>query len=247
MQAGLFLELPCADSAELAGLVGWDYVVIDCEHAPITPALLPAMLRAASAGSVRALVRVPAGTPEAIQQALDCGAAGIVVPRIQSLEEAKAVVAAARFSPLGQRGVNGFVRANRYALGNLDEYLASSNTNVVVSLQVETRGALESVEALAALPGCSGLFVGPYDLSQSLGLAGQVLHPEVLAAGRRTLAAAQAHGKQASVFVNSPEAAQAWLDLGYTDLAYSADIFLLGQAFRQALATVKGLMAPKQP
>src|SRR6187402_2001783 len=186
-QFGIFIELATPESVEMAGWAGWDHCVIDCEHAPIDNAGLPAMLRAAR---IPAYVRVPNSNPESIQGALDNGANGVIVPRLQSAEEARRVVDAARFFPHGKRGVNHMVRAAKYSLEPVAEYLANAAAATRVIVQIETAEALDCVEQIAATPGLDELFIGPYDLSQALGIPGQVLDPALLDAGRRILAAA---------------------------------------------------------
>lgn len=222
----------------MAGWAGWDFCVIDGEHAPIDNALLPSMLRGAR---IPAYVRVPNANPESIQGALDNGADGIIVPRLRSAVEARQVVDAARFFPHGRRGVNHMVRAARYSLEPVAEYLANVNQRTRVILQIETAEALAEVEAIAATPGLDELFIGPYDLSQSLGIPGQVLDPKLLDAGRRILAAARRNAREVSVFANSEEAAQTWLSLGADAIHYSADTFLLAQAMRSALERLRTL------
>jgi 4-hydroxy-2-oxoheptanedioate aldolase len=227
---GVFIELPCPESVEMAGWAGWDHCVIDCEHGPIDNALLPNMLRAAR---IPAYVRVPNSNPESIQGALDNGASGVIVPRLRSVEEARRVVEAARFFPHGKRGVNHMVRAAKYSLEPVAEYLANAGGHTQVIVQIETAEALDCVEAIAATPGLDELFIGPYDLSQALAIPGQVLDERLLLAGRRILNAAHDNGLALSVFVNSDEAARAWLLLGADTLHYSADTFLLAQAMRE--------------
>jgi 4-hydroxy-2-oxoheptanedioate aldolase len=229
-QFGIFIELGTPEPVEMAGWAGWDYCVIDCEHAPIDNAMLPQMLRAAR---IPAYVRVPNSNAETIQGALDNGADGVIVPRIQSAEEARKVVDAARFYPRGRRGVNHMVRAARYSLEPVDTYLKTADAKTRVVVQIETAAALEDVEQIAATPGLNELFIGPYDLSQALEIPGQVLDSKLLQAGRRVFQAAAAHGLQVSVFVNSDDAARTWLDLGADFLHYSADTYLLAQAMRQ--------------
>jgi len=224
--AGIFLEIPCADVVEMASLAGWDFVVIDTEHGPIGPAQLPDLLRAAS---VPAIVRVAAVRNELIQSALDAGSDGVLVPQIQNAAEAAGVVAASRFHPRGRRGLNGFVRAARYSLMPMEEYLLRP---VRVVIQIETAGALAEVDAIAALPGVDELFIGPYDLSQALGRPGDVMHAEVLTAGQRVIHAAHAAGIAVSAFANSREAADRWREMGIDRLYYSADVYLLAQALR---------------
>jgi len=224
--AGIFLEIPCADVVEMASLAGWDFVVIDTEHGPIGPAQLPNLLRAAS---VPAIVRVAAVRNELIQSALDAGSDGVLVPQIQNAAEAAGVVAASRFHPRGRRGLNGFVRAARYSLMPMEEYLLRP---VRVVIQIETAGALAEVDAIAALPGVDELFIGPYDLSQALGRPGDVMHAGVLPAGQRVTHAADAAGIAVSAFANSREAADRWREMGIDRLYYSADVYLLAQALR---------------
>lgn len=222
----------------MAGWAGWDYCVIDCEHGPIDNAMLPQLLRAAR---IPAYVRVPNSSPETIQGALDNGAAGVIVPRLQSAEEAARVVAAARFFPEGKRGVNHMVRAARYSLEPVAEYLKGAAERTSVIAQIETAGALAEVEAIAATPGLNELFIGPYDLSQALEIPGQVLDEKLLAAGRRVLAAAHANGLEVSVFVNNDEAARIWLEMGADALHYSADTYLLAQVLKQTRDRLRAL------
>lgn len=226
---GLFIELASPESVEMAGWAGWDHCVIDCEHAPIDNAMLPHMLRAAR---IPAYVRVPNSNAESIQGALDNGADGVIVPRLQSAAEARRVVEAARFFPHGKRGVNHMVRAARYSLEPVTDYLANSAERTRVIVQIETAPALAEVEEIAATPGVDELFIGPYDLSQALAIPGQVLDEKLLAAGRRILVAAHAQRRLVSVFVNNDEAARAWIALGADVLHYSADTYLLAQTLK---------------
>src|SRR5579859_6938456 len=135
---GVFCELPCPESVEIIGLAGWDFVVIDCEHAPITAALLPGMMRAASAAGIPAIVRVAASEPSAIQHALDAGASGVQIPQIASVEAARAAVAASRFHPLGARGFNPFVRAADFSASTTTDFFARANHEVALILQIES-------------------------------------------------------------------------------------------------------------
>lgn len=226
-QFGIFVELASPEAVEMAGWAGWDYCVIDCEHAPIDNAALPNMLRAAR---IPAYVRVPNAAPESIQGALDNGAAGVIVPRLRTADEALGVVQAARFFPQGRRGVNHMVRAARYSLQPVSEYLASAATQTRVIVQIETAEALEAVEEIAAIPGLDELFIGPYDLSQALGIPGQVMDQRLFDAGKRVAAAVRANGLELSVFVSNDEAALAWMRLGAGSIHYSADTYLLAQA-----------------
>jgi 4-hydroxy-2-oxoheptanedioate aldolase len=237
-QFGIFIELASPESVEMAGWAGWDHCVIDCEHAPIDNAMLSTMLRAAR---IPAYVRVPNSNAESIQGALDNGADGVIVPRLQSAEEARRVVEAARFFPRGKRGVNHMVRAAKYSLEPVADYLKKADERTRVIVQIETAAALDDVERIAATPGLNELFIGPYDLSQALEIPGQVLDEKMLNAGRRVVAAVRANGIGLSVFVNSDEAAKIWIELGADTLHYSADTYLLAQVLRQTRDRLRSL------
>lgn len=235
---GLFIELASPESVEMAGWSGWDHCVIDCEHAPIDNAMLSAMLRAAR---IPAFVRVPNSNAESIQGALDNGADGVIVPRLQSAAEAARVVEAARFFPQGKRGVNHMVRAAKYSLEPVADYLANAASRTRVIVQIETAPALAEVERIASTDGVDELFIGPYDLSQALEIPGLVLDEKLLAAGERIIAAAHAEQRAVSVFVNDDEAARRWIALGADILHYSADTYLLAQTLRKTRDRLRGL------
>jgi 4-hydroxy-2-oxoheptanedioate aldolase len=235
---GLFIELSSPESVEMAGWAGWDHCIIDCEHAPIDNAMLGAMLRAAR---IPTYVRVPNSNAESIQGALDNGADGVIVPRLQSAVEAAQVVEAARFFPHGKRGVNHMVRAAKYSLEPVAEYLALAASRTRVIVQIETASALADVERIAATTGVDELFIGPYDLSQALEIPGQVLDEKLLTAGKRIIAAAHAEQRAVSVFVNDDEAARRWMELGADSLHYSADAYLLAQTLKKTRERLRTL------
>ena len=232
---GVFCELPCPESVEIIGLAGWDFVVIDCEHAPITAALLPGMMRAASAAGVPAIVRVAASEPSAIQHALDAGASGVQIPQIASVEAARAAVAASRFHPLGARGFNPFVRAADFSASATTEFFARANDEVALILQIESAAGVEAVDGILDLAGIDALFIGPYDLSQSLGIPGQTSHAKVFAAAEGIVRSAEARNVAVGVFTNSEQEGQRWLDTGVRYLCLSVDTVFLLNAMRAAV------------
>jgi 4-hydroxy-2-oxoheptanedioate aldolase len=233
---GVFCELPCPESVEIIGLAGWDFVVIDCEHAPITAALLPGMMRAANAAGVPAIVRVAACEPSAIQHALDAGAAGVQIPQIASVEAARAAVAASRFHPWGARGFNPFVRAADFSASTTTEFFARANEEVALILQIESAAGVEAVDGILDLAGIDTLFIGPYDLSQSLGIPGQTSHAKVFAAAERIVRSAEARNVAVGVFTNSEQEGQRWLDIGVRYLCLSVDTVFLLNAMRAAVS-----------
>jgi 4-hydroxy-2-oxoheptanedioate aldolase len=229
---GVFCELPCPESVEIIGLAGWDFVVIDCEHAPITAALLPGMVRAATAAGIPAIVRVASSEASAIQHALDAGASGVQIPQIASVEAAKAAVAASRFHPLGARGFNPFVRAADFSASTTTEFFARANSEVSLILQVESAAGIEAADGILELAGIDALFIGPYDLSQSLGIPGQTSHASVFAAAERIVKSAEARDVAVGVFTNSEQEARRWLDIGVRYLCLSVDTVFLLNAMR---------------
>ena len=230
---GVFVELPTPAAVEIAGATGWDFVVIDCEHAPIAAASLPDYIRAAEAVSIPAIIRIPSNTAEWIQAALDAGAAGVQIPQISSFEAASQAVEMARFHPIGKRGFNPFVRAARYSCEEPTRFMERSNQEVALILQLESAAAVNAVNEIVKLPGIDAIFLGPYDLSQSLGEPGDVNHPIVLDAGERVLRAGAESGLAPAVFVNTEEACVAWRQRGARWISYSTDSFLLAASMRK--------------
>ena len=169
---GPFLGLPSPAVVEIACMSGPDFVCIDMEHGALSPETAENMLRAAALHAVPALVRVGAVDPVAIGLALDMGATGILVPRVNTAEEARRVVAAARFPPEGLRGA-GPGRVSGYGR-SIPQALARARSETVVALQIETLAALEALDEIVAVPGVDLLFVGPGDLAVALEAAGRI-------------------------------------------------------------------------
>lgn len=236
---GTWLALGCPTVAEALALLGPDWLVIDTEHAAVDEQTLEEMIRAiAAAGTdVTPLVRVAANDLALIKKALDRGAMGVLVPLISSPEEARQVVAACRYPPEGVRGAAG-TRASRYGL-SLADYFATWNERVLVGVQIETRSALESVEAIARVDGVDLLFVGPNDLSASLGLFRRFDHPEYRAAVRRILDAARSAGKAAGYMARDAEEADAVAREGFQFVSVTSDLRLLMGAASSAFERLR--------
>lgn len=237
---GVFVELPSPEAVEIAGIAGWDYAVIDCEHAPITASMLPNLVRAGAAAGIPTIVRVAHNEPSAIQHALDCGASGVQIPQIASRGAAEAAVSAARFHPAGCRGFNPFVRAAGFSSQPVAEFLERSNREVAVVLQVESAAGIQAAGEILEVKGFDVLFLGPYDLSQSLGIPGETGHPRIFEAGARIVERAQAAGVAVGVFTRSAEEARRWLEAGVRYLSYSVDTVLLLEAMRRAVRSIRG-------
>ena len=242
---GIFCELPLPEAVEIAGIAGWDFVIIDCEHAPITAHSLPGMVRAAEAAGIAPIVRVASNEESAVQHALDSGAAGVQIPQIASVEAARRAIHAARFHPAGKRGLNPFVRAAKFSAVPVGDFLKRSNEEVALILQIESAEGIAAAGEILELEGIDVLFVGPYDLSQSLGIPGDVSNALVFEAGAALARKAEARGVATGVFANSEDHARRWLDAGIRYLCYSVDSVFLLSAMRQAAASIRGLYPPR--
>jgi 4-hydroxy-2-oxoheptanedioate aldolase len=244
---GIFCELASAEAIEIAGLAGWDFVVIDCEHAPITAQQLPALVRAANAAGIPAVVRVPSNDAAAIQHALDCGSSGVQVPQISTFEAARQALASSRFHPEGLRGFNPFVRAAEFSATPVADFIQHANQETTVVLQVESVEGVECASRILELSGLDVLFIGPYDLSQASGVPGQTLHPKVLAAGRRIIEAARDRNVAVGCFAGTEEEARHWVAAGIRYLCYSVDSVVLLQGMRSGAAAIRDISQTRVP
>jgi 2-dehydro-3-deoxyglucarate aldolase/4-hydroxy-2-oxoheptanedioate aldolase len=230
--AGPIISLPCPDVADLLSRVGFDYLWIDLEHSPMDVGDAQMMIQAAGE-RCPCIIRVPEVSEAWIKKALDTGCAGIVIPQIRSAAEARAAVAWCQYPPAGRRGAAS-TRAHAFGLG-FAEYVARANENIAIILQVEHIDAVNDIEAMLQTPGITALFVGPFDLSGSMGLLGQVDHPDVQAAIRRVVAAGTAAGMPLGLFVANPSSAPAAIRQGFRMIAAGTDSGYLLSAARGAL------------
>lgn len=247
-QIGLWLGLADPYSAELLAGVGYDWLLIDGEHAPNDVRRVLANLQAiASAQSAlppgrvasHPVARVPIGTGDVgtalIKQYLDLGVQSLLVPMVDTPEQAAQVVQAALYPPRGVRGMgSALARASRWQ--DYPAYVHEANDQICVLVQAETVQALHHLDAIAATPGVDGVFIGPADLSASMGHPGNPGHPEVQAAIAQGIARIRAAGKAAGILATQPDAARRWLDAGATFVAVAVDTMLLKAAAAEALA-----------
>jgi 2-keto-3-deoxy-L-rhamnonate aldolase RhmA len=221
--------------AEIMIKAGYDWLFIDAEHGAFDPADTQSLLQAA--GDTPCLIRVPHSEGVWIKKALDIGAAGIIVPQVNSAAEAEAVVQAAKYPPRGQRGV-GLGRAHGFGF-DFQHYMANANEETTVIIQAESSAAIEDIEAICAVPGVDCIFIGPNDLSASLGHFGEFDHPDVQSAMDRVQQAAQSAGIALGYFGVTPESVQPAIDKGYSLIAVGVDVLFLGQAAAATVATLR--------
>lgn len=235
-QIGLWCSLFSNVAVEIVAGSGFDWLLLDTEHVPNEPFMVLSQLQAAEGGTATPIVRVPWNDAVMIKRYLDMGVQAFLVPFVQNAEEARRAVAATRFPQFGG-GVRGFAsgsRANRY--GRIPNYHQRAHEEMCVLVQVETRAALQEIEAIAAVEGIDGIFIGPGDLSSDMGFLGNPSHPEVLDTIEGALKRIIATGKAAGILSPAESEARRWLDLGTTFVAVGSDVGLLARN-SEALAT----------
>lgn len=227
----------CSGSAlvtEVAAGSGLDWLLIDMEHSANSLESTLLQLQVAAAYPITPVVRVPSNDAVAIKQVLDLGAQNLIVPMVSSASEAQAAVAATRYPPEGVRGV-GSALARSARWNRVDGYLRDSARHTSLTVQIETAAGVEAAAEIAAVDGVDAVFVGPSDLSASMGLLGQQTHPDVVAAVDRVFRAVRASGTPVGVNAFDPAAADAYIAAGADFVAVGADVALLARA-SEALA-----------
>ncbi|MDH6595029.1 4-hydroxy-2-oxoheptanedioate aldolase [Variovorax sp. TBS-050B] len=237
-QVGLWLSMADPYMAEVSATAGFDWLLIDGEHAPNDLRSTLAALQAVAPHPAQPVVRAVQGETALIKQLLDIGAKNLLVPMVDTPEQARALVAATRYPPLGVRGVGSAVgRASQWS-GRTD-YLDVADDEVCLLVQAETVKALSNLEAICAVDGIDGVFIGPADLAASMGHRGRPGHPEVQAAIESAMRTIVASGKAAGTLTSDPKLARRYLDLGCTFVAVGVDLLLFAGAARRLAGEFK--------
>jgi 4-hydroxy-2-oxoheptanedioate aldolase len=219
---GCWLNLGSPVTAEMVGIAGFDWVLIDLEHGNGTEADVLHQLQALKSTEATAIVRVESGRGERISRMLDMGAAGVMVPKVNTGAEAREVIDGLRYPPGGSRGVAKMVRAAGYGKWATD-YISNADDNIVGVLQIETKYALDNLDEIAAIDGVDVLFIGPSDLSMSLGIFGEFANPIFKAAVKSIVAAAQKAGKATGILIFNPDDYRMYHDMGIRFIACGSD------------------------
>ena len=230
---GCWVSLSNPMTAEVLGLAGFDWLLIDGEHAPNDVSTLVPQLMALKDSVSAPVVRPPWNEPVIIKRLLDAGFHNFLIPFVESAEQARAAVASTRYPPRGIRGVSVSQRGNRY--GTAPDYLKIVDDNIAVMVQIESRGGLEAIDAITAVDGVDGLFVGPQDLAAALGHLGNPAHPDVQKAIRHIIERARAGGKAAGTLAPVEADARRYMEWGATFVAVGSDLGL----FRAATQTLR--------
>lgn len=235
---GIWMQIPHPMVAEALSQTGFDFILLDGEHAPVPPDVLGGLLPSTELHGMPVLYRVRSNTNDLIKSALDHGVSAVMVPMVNSAKEAAAAIAAAKYPPLGRRGIGPW-RASNYYL-NKSAYVASANSDTATVLQIESREALNEIDNIAATPGVNVLYVGPADLALSLGLVPGKLHPDLVNACRRVAEAARRNGIAAGIDVASLDFVKTYRELGFTLMTHGLDTSFLIEGGRHTAKILRG-------
>lgn len=242
-QIGLWLGMANAYAAEMLADSGFDWLLIDGEHAPNTLDTILGQLQALAAYPVHPVVRCSWNDAVEIKRLLDIGARNLLVPMVQDASQAAAAVAATRYPPQGVRGVGAaLARASQW--NRTPQYLARANAQICVLVQVETRAALAELEAICAVDGVDGVFIGPSDLAADMGQIGNPGHPEVQQAIEDAIARIRANGKAAGILIGDETLARRYIELGCAFTAVGVDTTLLTRGAEALARRFKAECAP---
>ena len=241
LQAGVIGHFSKTDDPafiETMGYAGADFVIIDLEHGPNSIHSAQNLVRAAQVSGLFPVIRVKEGNPSVISEALDIGAGGVQVPQITSKFEAEEVMRRAKFSPIGERGVCRFVRAAQYSAKNRFDYFKEAN-NAVIVLQIEGQDGIDSLEEILTVEGIDVIFIGPYDLSQSLGVVGDIDNPLVEEKMLEIVQKCTDKGVAVGTFTDTVSNAKKWRRLGVKYIAHSVDVGVFCDAVRSLNNEIK--------
>jgi 2-dehydro-3-deoxyglucarate aldolase len=234
---GTLVSLPSPEIAEIMANAGYDWLFLDGEHGAFDPLTAQRMLQAVG-GRCPCLLRVPLADEISIKKALDIGAAGVIVPQVNTVAQAEAVVRWCKYPPMGSRGV-GIARAHGYG-SYFGDYVRDANAGLAVVIQAEHIEAVRNIEGLAAVAGVDAIFVGPYDLSASMGLMGEVQSEAVTAAIDSIARHCQQVGRSLGIFGLDPHQVAGYLNKGFTLVAAGCDGAWLNQGAVASLRVLKG-------
>mgnify|MGYP003610250638 FL=1 len=219
---GCWCSLGSPITTEVLGLAGFDWILMDGEHSPNDVLSFIPQLMALKNSPSAPVVRPQWNDTVQIKRLLDAGFYNFLIPFVQSADEARAAVAATRYPPQGVRGVSVSQRSNHY--GTVKDYMKIINDNIAVMVQIENQAGVDAIDAICAVDGVDGIFIGPSDLSASMGFLGNPLHPEVQAAMQKIYASAKAHGKPIGILAPVEADARRYIELGASFVAVGSDL-----------------------
>lgn len=245
---GTFCELMSENVVEALGYAGLDYVIFDNEHSPIEAETTLAMVRAAEHGGITPIARVREISRPAVLKLLDVGVQGLIVPNVKTVDDVKQLVSWSKYNPIGNRGFSGSRKDGwGYMLDmSVRETMEFFNERVLLIPQCETVEALEKIEEISAVEGVDGIFVGPYDLSISMGIPGEFDNPVFVAALKRIANACEKAGKFTVIFTGDRSSAIDYFKSGFDSVAYSMDAAFLINECRKEIGAIKKTVNSKE-
>lgn len=235
---GLFVNCSYPGFVEICGYAGFDFAIIDLEHGPLHPLVAENLCRAADCVGIAPLVRVGKNDSLHIQRALDIGSAGVQVPQIETKADAEACVRSAKYSPLGSRGLSFYTRAGVYTAAGA-QITDKLNEESLVVIHVEGIRGVENLAEIVSVPHIDVIFLGPYDLSQSLGIPGQVRDPRVIDLMHQCIDTIRNAGKTVGTFADNPETAKQWIDAGIQYIALGVDVGIFLRACQGLVKAIR--------
>lgn len=236
---GPFLKFTDPAVVEIMGFAGFDFVIIDEEHGPISIESAQNMIRAAESVNITPVIRVSNNDEALILRALDIGAQGIEIPQINSKYDAERAVKSVKYSPQGERGVCRYVRAANYSSMDKFKYFKYANEETMIIAHIEGVEGINNLDKILSVPGIDVIFIGPYDLSQSLGIPGEVNHPLVTEKMKEVVLKCKKNKVAVGTFADDIETARSWVSLGVQYMAFSVDVGILYEASKQIVKKFK--------
>ena len=236
---GPFLKFTDPAVVEIMGFAGFDFVIIDGEHGPISIESAQNMIRAAETANITSVIRVRNNDESLILRALDIGAQGIEIPQINSESDAIRAVKSVKYSPQGERGVCRYVRAANYSSMDKFKYFKYANEETMIIAHIEGVDGINNLDEILSVPGIDVIFIGPYDLSQSLGIPGEVNNPLVTERMKEVILKCKKSKVAVGTFADDVETAKSWISLGVQYMSFSVDVGILYEASKNVINKLK--------
>lgn len=237
---GTFVRMGSA-AVEILGDTGWDFVVIDMEHGIFDYPAVGNLISSANMAGITSIIRVAEPKPSHIMRSLDAGAGGVQIPQVETYDQANAVARAARYHPYGNRGLCSFVRAAGHSVISPEEHMSTSNAEVLTVIHIEGERAINEIDNILEVPGIDVIFLGPWDLSQSLGIPGKTKDIKVIGAMEAVIRACRKKSVCVGTFVREPEEASHWIKQGVQYIMLSTDVGMLAKASAERIKALRSV------